>query len=47
MALGSDDLTSMHPLPADRGRDVTDGLSTARSQWFMTKPKTGSTCKRP
>jgi N-acetylornithine carbamoyltransferase len=24
MALGSDDLIYMHPLPADRGREVTD-----------------------
>ena len=47
MKLAKKDAIYMHPLPADRNIEVTDGVMDGHSPWFMMKPKTVCMPKKP
>ena len=47
MALANDDAICMHPLPADRNVEVADAVIDGPSRSSTTRPRTGSTPRRP
>ena len=47
MSTEREDAIFMHPLPADRNVEVTDGVTTVRSRRCMTRQKTACPARRP